>query len=87
LLLRGYVSSLKAYHNCTVSKSAKEGQLRKSLDKWEQAVKIAGQVLNKFREAETRRQMKLINDANTITLQTMDLLKLRYGSSTSPHCI
>jgi hypothetical protein len=70
-----------------VSKSTKEGQPRKSLDKWEQAVKIDGKALNKFREAETRDQMKLIDEANTIILQVMDLLKLRCGSSTSPHHI
>jgi hypothetical protein len=83
LMLRGYISSLEAYHNRSVKNSAKEGKLRQSLDKWERATSSAHQAFEKFRDAERKCQIQLIDEANEIVQKAMELLKDRYGFSTS----
>jgi hypothetical protein len=83
LLLRGYISSLKACHHRSVRKSAKEGQPRKSLDKWEQAISSAVEASEKFRNAETKRQIQLTDEANAIVQEAMESFKCRYGSPMS----
>jgi len=81
LLLSAYVSSLKAYHNRAVIKNTRAGQLRKSLDKWEVAMSSATIALDKFRDAETKRQARLTDEANSIVQEAMAALMCRYGSS------
>jgi hypothetical protein len=81
-MLRGYSSSLEAYHNHSAKNSIKEGKPRQSLDKWEWAISSAHQVLEMFRDAETETkcQIPLINEANAIVQKAMESLKYRYGS-------
>jgi hypothetical protein len=83
LMLRSYISSLEAYHNRSVNNSAKEGKPRQSLDKWERAISSAHQALEMFRDAEMKRRIQLIDEANAIVKKAMEFLKSRYGSSTS----
>ena len=78
LLLSSYVSSLEAYHECYVNKSAKEGRPRKSVDKWEEAMNVATKASGEFREAEMKRQTQLINEANIIVEEAMASLKHRH---------
>jgi len=82
-MLKGYCSSLEAYHNRSVKNSAKEGKPRQSLDKWERAISSAHQALEMFRDAETKRQIQVIDEANAIVRKAMESLKCRYGSLTS----
>jgi hypothetical protein len=82
-MLEGYISSLEAYHNRSVKTSAKEGKPRQSLDKWDWAISSAHKVLEKFRDAEKKRQNQLIDDANAIVQEAMASLKGRYDSLTS----
>ena len=60
-MLRGYCSSLEAYYKRSMKKSAKEGEPRQSPDKWERAISSAHQALEMFRDAETKRQIQLID--------------------------
>ena len=83
LMLRGYMSSLEAYHQSFAKNSAEEGKPRQSLDKWEHAISSARQALELFRDAETKRQNQLIDEANATVLKAMESLKCRYGSLTS----
>jgi len=62
---------------------AKEGKPRQSLDKWERAISSAHQALEMFRDAETKRQIQVIDEANAIVRKAMESLKCRYGSLTS----
>ena len=80
LMLRAYSSSLEAYHNRSAKNSAKEGKPRPSLDKWERAIGSARQALEMFRDAETKRQVQLINEANAIVQKAMESLKYRHAS-------
>ena len=83
LMLRGYCSSLEAYYKRSMKKSANEGEPRQSPDKWEQAISSAHQALEMFRDAETKCQIQLIDEANAIVQKAMESLKYRYGSLTS----
>jgi hypothetical protein len=83
LMLAGYISSLEAYHNRSINNSAKEGKPRQSLDKWDRAISSAHKALEKFRDAEKKRQIQLIDDANAIVQEAVESLKSRYGSLTS----
>lgn len=83
LMLNGYISSLKAYHSRSVENSAKEAKPRKSLDKWERAISSAHKALEMFRDAETKRRIQLIVEANAIVQEGMKSLKFRYDSLTS----
>lgn len=78
-MLNGYLSSLKAYRDRSITNSTKEGKPRLSLDKWEQAIGTAENALESFRVAETKRQVQLINDANALAQQGMESLQRRYG--------
>jgi hypothetical protein len=73
LLLSGYVSSLEAYHNRSVNKSARGGQ------QWEGAISAAVRASQDFRDAETKRQTLLTDEANLIVEKAMASLKRRYG--------
>jgi predicted ribosome quality control (RQC) complex YloA/Tae2 family protein len=83
LMLEGYILSLEEYHNRSVKNSTKEGKLRQSLDKWDQAISSAHKALEKFRDAEKKHQIQLIDDANAIVQEVMASLKSRYGALTS----
>jgi len=65
-----------------VNKNAGEGQPRKSLDKWEEAMSSAARASQEFRDAETKRETRLTNEANSIVQEAMASLKRRYGFST-----
>jgi hypothetical protein len=80
LLLSGYVSSLKVYHNCSVNKSAREGHPGKGVDKWEGVIGLAVMASQGFRDAETKRQTQLTDEANSIVEEAMGRLKCRYDS-------
>lgn len=75
LLLRGYVSSMKVYQNHSMNKSTREGQ---TLDEWEEATSAAVRALQGFRDAETKRQAQLIDEADLIAEEAMISLKCRY---------
>ena len=64
LMLNGYTSSLKAYHNRSVENSIKEVKPRKSLDRWEQAISSAHKALEMFRNAETKQRVHFVDEAN-----------------------
>ena len=61
----------------------KEGKPRKSTGEWERALALAGDALEKFRNAETKRQNQLYHDANVLVQDAMALLKSRYDPSMS----
>jgi hypothetical protein len=79
-----HVSSLKAYHDRSVNRSAREGQPEnlKSLDKWEEAMSAAVTASQNFRDAETKRQIQLTDKANSIAEKAVAYLKRRYGIPT-----
>jgi hypothetical protein len=79
------VSSLKAYHDSSVYRST---SLRgdhplavKSVDKWEEAMSAAI-TSQEFRDAETKRQTQLTEEANSTVEEAMAYLKRRYGIPT-----
>ena len=74
LLLSGHVSSLEAYHNCSVNKSSGQGQ------QWEEAISAAIRASQDFRNAEMKRQTQLTDEVNLIIVEdAMASLKRRYG--------
>jgi hypothetical protein len=77
-MLMAYISSLKAWH---IKKSVALGKPTRSPDKWEQAISSANEALEKFRDAEVKRQTQLIDEANALVQQAMESLRYRYGSS------
>lgn len=81
LMLGGYVSSLEVYHNRSVRNSDKERKPRKNLHEWERAITFAQQAQGLFRDAETKRQELLLDEANATVQQAMETLKLRHSSS------
>lgn len=50
----------------------------KSVDKWAEAISSAIKASEGFREAETKRQSQLIDEANLILEEAMASLKRRY---------
>jgi hypothetical protein len=50
----------------------------RSLDKWDEALKYAQEALGKFRAAETKREGKDSDQANTLVEQAMAAMELRY---------
>ena len=50
----------------------------KSVDKWAEAISSAVKASEGFREAETKRQSQLIDEANLILEEAMASLKRRY---------
>jgi len=81
LMLTGYISSLEAHHNRAVMNSPKAAV------KWRQAIISAHKAQGNFRDAETKRQMQLIDAANAAAQEAMDALKHRYDYLTCTHCI
>jgi len=79
LMLNGYISSLKAYDHYHAENSARQGKPRESLDK---AISSAHKALEMFRDAETRRQIPLIDEANAIVQEAMGSLK--YSTDVAP---
>ena len=78
LMLNGYASSLKAYNNRSEKEGIKGGGPRPSLGKWERAISLADQALESFRDAENKRQLKLVGDANKLADSGMGSLRKRY---------
>ena len=74
LLLQSYISSLDAYQSRSVGKVKKEG----STHECEEALRFAGDALEKFRAAETIRRDNLPDEANTTVQDAMKILKRRY---------
>jgi hypothetical protein len=85
LLLLGYISSVQAYRDRSASLSIKQSKPRKSLDKWDEAVKLANEALEKFRNAETNRQNQDIAGANKTVQEGLTALKLRCDFSASTY--
>ena len=83
LLLKGYVASLEALHNHSVNESTSEGQPRRSVDKWQQALSAAAKAAQGFGEAEVKRQAGHFDEANSMVDGAMVNLKERYGISTN----
>ncbi len=72
--MSSFVSSLTAFQQ----RSERKGQKpRKSLAKWEEALKHANDALNKFRNAESIRKGKFINNANVAAGEAMKALRQR----------
>jgi hypothetical protein len=65
-----------------VNKSTREGQPRKSVEQWEEAMSAAVRVSQDFRDAETKRQTQLTDEADSIVEEAMASLKRRYGIPT-----
>ena len=83
LLLSGYISNLKVYHNHSMNKNTREGWPRRGVefvDKWEEAISAATRALQGFRDAELKRQTQLSGEANLIVEEAMTSLKCRYGN-------
>ena len=59
-------------------KGIKGGEPRPSLGKWEQAINFADHALESFRGAESKRQLKLVDDANVLANNGMESLRKRY---------
>ena len=78
LLLSGYISSLKAYHNHSISNSARNSQLRKEVCGWEEATGAAVRAKRNFRDAEIKCQTQLTDKANSIAEKGIASLKYRY---------
>ena len=83
LLLKGYVTSLQAYHDHSVNASTCGGQPRKSLDKWQQALSAAAKAAQDFGEAEVKRQAGHIDEADKMVDGAMVQLKERYWIPTN----
>jgi hypothetical protein len=62
-----------------MNKSAREDWPRKGVDKWEEAISAAVRASQDFRDAETKHQAQLTNEANSIVEEAMASLKHRYG--------
>lgn len=56
---------------------------RKSLTRWDEALKHAKEAFDKLRNAEGMRQGQLPDDANPTVEEAMKALKLRYEISTT----
>lgn len=54
LFMGAYISSLTSFREQSEQKGEKEGKPRKSLDKWDEALKHAQEAFGKFRAAETK---------------------------------
>jgi hypothetical protein len=81
VFLTGYSSSLTAYQNSSMAKTAKTRQPRKSLGGWEGAIENADIAQQMFRDGEKKRQAGHIEEANADSLEAMRHLMLRYDFS------
>jgi hypothetical protein len=77
LLMSSFVSSLTAFQQRSERKGKKDQKPRKSLAKWEEALKHANDALDKFRKAECLRKDQLIDKANAAAEEAMKALKQR----------
>jgi len=75
LMMMAYISSLLAWYMRSVRKSNAEWKLRPSLFKWNQAIKSAQEAQAIFRDAETKRQMQHIDEADALAQQAMESLQ------------
>jgi len=71
-----YISSLTSF------RERSERKPRKSLDKWDEALKHAQEAFGKFRAAETKRKGKDSEQANTLVEEAMNALELSIESLT-----
>ena len=72
LMVMAYISSLNAWHMA-------EG--KPSLENWDRAISSAHKAQENFRDAETKRQMQHIDEADALVQQAMESLQDRYDSS------
>ena len=77
--MSAFVSSLTAFQQRPERKGKKP---RKSLAKWEDALKHAQDALEKFRNAEDKRKGQLIDHANAAAEEAMKALKQRLDLTT-----
>jgi hypothetical protein len=68
---------LKAYHNRSVNKSARESQPRKSVGKREEAMSAAVNASQDFRETKSQTQLTDSDEANSIVEEAMASLNRR----------
>ena len=78
LLMSSFVSSLTAFQQRSERKGMKNQKPRKSLAKWEEALKYAKDASEKFRNAEAMRKGQLVDDANKVAEEAMKALKQRF---------
>ena len=77
LFMSSFVSSLMAFQQRSERKVKKDQKPRKSMEKWEEALKHANVALNKFRNAESMYKGKFIDNANAAAGEAMKALKQR----------
>jgi len=80
VMVRAYISGLKAYRERSASAGKWEGVKRPSLDGWDQALKSADDALATLREAESRRKDGDVDSADTNVLAGMRLLQESTGA-------
>ena len=78
VLLMAYSSSLTAYRNRSMAKTAETGEPGKSLGGWEEAIEKANIARQMFRDGDTKRTAGQIQEANADSLEGMRHLTLRY---------
>jgi hypothetical protein len=78
MLLVAYSSSLTAYRNRSMAKTAETGKPRKSLGGWEGAIDHAEIAQQMFRDGEKKRKPGHIQEANADCLEAMRHLTFRY---------
>ena len=69
LMLKAYISSLEAFHNCSKKRSAQ--QPRQSLGDWERTFDFADKALEKSRDAEMEREAHGDLERNRLWSQAM----------------
>ena len=77
LLPTSYISSLDTYHRHSVAQANKEGKPRASPGQWQIPLILAHKAKEKFQEGEKKREAGLINEANKLVQEAMDLLNAR----------
>jgi hypothetical protein len=85
LFMGAYISSLTSFRERSEWKGKKDGNPRKSLDEWDEALKHAQEAFGKFRAAETKRKGKDGERANTLVEEALYALELRYKIFTTLH--
>ncbi|KIK09792.1 hypothetical protein K443DRAFT_301106 [Laccaria amethystina LaAM-08-1] len=82
LFMGAYISSLTSFRERSEWKGKKDGNPRKSLDEWDEALKHAQKAFGKFRAAETKRKGKDGERANTLVEEALYALELSIQSLT-----
>jgi hypothetical protein len=85
LLVGAYISSLTSFRDRSQRRGNRELKPRKNLEKWDEALKHAKEAFKEFRAAETKREGKHIEEANSLVEDAMKALKLRYEICTMRH--